>query len=177
MPKGKTRPSREGRQNQIRGTAARLFTERGYDAVTVREIAAAAGITQPTLYRYFGSKQQLLTSIYEAAQAENRDRFAKVAALDATAETKLRLLFREAFLQQTDMLPEAAVFHRELRALPPEFSQPQLPIRREIDRYVRDILQQGVDERLWTDERCLEARMILWGSMKFLPDWFRSTGA
>ncbi len=43
----------------IARTAARLFAERGYDATSVREIVEAAGVTKPTLYYHFGSKQGL----------------------------------------------------------------------------------------------------------------------
>lgn len=40
-----------------------LFAERGYDAVGVQEIAEAAGVTKPTLYHYFGSKEGLLKTL------------------------------------------------------------------------------------------------------------------
>jgi TetR/AcrR family transcriptional regulator len=43
--------------------ALRLFATRGYDAVGVQEIVGAAGITKPTLYHYFGSKQGLLDAL------------------------------------------------------------------------------------------------------------------
>ena len=43
--------------------ALRLFATRGYDAVGVQEIVVAAGITKPTLYHYFGSKQGLLDAL------------------------------------------------------------------------------------------------------------------
>lgn len=43
--------------------AMQLFSQKGYDAVGVREIVDAAGITKPTLYHYFGSKRGLLDSI------------------------------------------------------------------------------------------------------------------
>lgn len=39
-----------------------LFAKKGYDAVGVQEITAAAGITKPTLYHYFGNKRGLLQS-------------------------------------------------------------------------------------------------------------------
>ncbi len=42
-----------------------LFSERGYEAVGVAEIAEAAGVTKPTLYHYFGSKRGLLDAILE----------------------------------------------------------------------------------------------------------------
>ncbi len=43
--------------------ALRLFASRGYDAVGVQEIVEDAGVTKPTLYHYFGSKQGLLEAL------------------------------------------------------------------------------------------------------------------
>ena len=40
-----------------------LFATRGYDAVGVQEICEAVGVTKPTLYHYFGSKQGLLQAL------------------------------------------------------------------------------------------------------------------
>jgi AcrR family transcriptional regulator len=40
-----------------------LFADQGYDRVGVQEIVDAAGITKPTLYHYFGSKQGLLETL------------------------------------------------------------------------------------------------------------------
>ena len=44
--------------------ALELFCARGYDAVGVQEIAEQSGITKPTLYYYFGSKQGLYEFVY-----------------------------------------------------------------------------------------------------------------
>lgn len=44
----------------IADTAARLFAERGYEAVTVSEIARAAEVAEQTLYNYFPTKEQLV---------------------------------------------------------------------------------------------------------------------
>lgn len=51
-------------------TALRLFCSRGYDAVGVQEIVEQAGVTKPTLYHYFGSKQGLLEEILRVNTAE-----------------------------------------------------------------------------------------------------------
>lgn len=55
----------ENREN-ILNTALSLFCTRGYDAVGVQEIVDHAGITKPTLYYYFGSKQGLLKEIVDS---------------------------------------------------------------------------------------------------------------
>src|SRR5581483_8225499 len=47
----------------IARVAARLFAERGYDATSVREIVEAAGVTKPTLYYHFGSKEALAQAL------------------------------------------------------------------------------------------------------------------
>jgi len=45
---------------RISAAALELFARNGYDGTTVAEIAAAAGVTEMTFYRHFGSKAQLL---------------------------------------------------------------------------------------------------------------------
>jgi AcrR family transcriptional regulator len=47
----------------IARAAARLFASRGYDATPVRAIVEAAGVTKPTLYYHFGSKEGLAQAL------------------------------------------------------------------------------------------------------------------
>ena len=43
--------------------ALTLFSQRGYDAVSVQAVVDAAGVTKPTLYHYFSSKRGLLDAL------------------------------------------------------------------------------------------------------------------
>ena len=43
----------------------RLFSQRGYDAVSVEQIATAVGIKAPSLYKHFKSKQEIFDAIFE----------------------------------------------------------------------------------------------------------------
>ncbi|MEU1046901.1 helix-turn-helix domain-containing protein [Streptomyces sp. NPDC005897] len=47
-------------QRMIQAVAVRLFTERGYDAVTVADIAEAASVSPMTVYRHFPTKEDLV---------------------------------------------------------------------------------------------------------------------
>ncbi|GAA4488370.1 helix-turn-helix domain-containing protein [Microbacterium panaciterrae] len=49
----------DGRERAL-DAAYRLFLEQGYDGTTLREVAAAAGVAEQTIYYLFGSKEQLL---------------------------------------------------------------------------------------------------------------------
>ena len=53
--------------DRILQKALELFSEKGYDATSVREICEAAGITKPTLYHFYGSKEGVYRAIVEGA--------------------------------------------------------------------------------------------------------------
>jgi AcrR family transcriptional regulator len=65
---GRQERGRETRRNLIR-TAARLWGERGFDAVTVEEICSEAGVGRTTFYLHFESKERLLGSLAGATSA------------------------------------------------------------------------------------------------------------
>lgn len=57
---------RPATRDRIVETALRLFSERGTAAVSVREVADAAGVTVPGLYYHFASKAELIREVYRA---------------------------------------------------------------------------------------------------------------
>ena len=66
-----TRNRRTGdRKTQLAEVAAELFRERGYHGVGINDIAAAAGLTGPALYRHFPDKQSVLSYVLVSAVRE-----------------------------------------------------------------------------------------------------------
>jgi AcrR family transcriptional regulator len=59
----------EQRRAALLDTASRLFSEGSYRGTTTAEIARAAGVTEPVLYRHFDSKRDLYLACMEAAWA------------------------------------------------------------------------------------------------------------
>ncbi len=51
---------------EIRRVAIELFTERGYEATSLREIAERLGITKAALYYHYSSKENIVLSIFQA---------------------------------------------------------------------------------------------------------------
>ncbi len=61
----------EAAKEQILREALRLFRERGFDATTMREVAASAGVALGLAYYYFPSKEALVTAYYNEVQARH----------------------------------------------------------------------------------------------------------
>jgi len=60
---------RSQREVLILDSAARLFVERGFAGTSLGDVAAAAGITRPMVYSYFGTKDDLFAACVAAASA------------------------------------------------------------------------------------------------------------
>jgi AcrR family transcriptional regulator len=82
--------SKARRRAAIERSALRLFTERGYDATTIADIAADAEVAPRTVWAYFPTKANLVTSRIDAAIRRLRDavtaRPAGMPVLDAVDE-------------------------------------------------------------------------------------------
>ena len=59
VPAPRTRMTAAKRRRQLVEVGRRIFAENGYDASTVEDIAAAAGVSKPVVYEHFGGKEGL----------------------------------------------------------------------------------------------------------------------
>ena len=77
------------RRAEIITKAREAFSERGYQASSLREIAAAVGMTQPGLTHHFSSKEELLTAVLD-----EKDR-AYVSEIDVDSPGTVKEHFRQ----------------------------------------------------------------------------------
>lgn len=111
----KKQQTREG----IAEAARRLFTERGFEAVRVAEIARAADVAEQTVYNYFPTKEDLvywrLESFEESLLAAVRDRPAGELVRDAFARW---LLAQRGLLVEVPLSEELVALTRMITASP-----------------------------------------------------------
>ena len=79
----KTRMKSGDRKAVIVRAAIRLFAEKGFRGTTTRELAAAAGITEPVLYQHFRNKRDLYSAIIELQAGVFGEHAAEVLKLAA----------------------------------------------------------------------------------------------
>jgi AcrR family transcriptional regulator len=85
---------REERRNQILEAALAVFSQKGYHATNVSDVAAQAGVSQGTIYWYFESKEDLFTAaLLRYFEDFETEAFAAVEKYE-TASEKLRALAR-----------------------------------------------------------------------------------
>ena len=91
----------------ITEAAWRLFAERGFDAVTVADVAAAAEVSPATVFNYFGTKEDIVYSRMEAFEEELLAAIRDRPAGDSILEAFSRFVLQErGLLAETD--PESA---------------------------------------------------------------------
>ncbi|MFE3526151.1 TetR/AcrR family transcriptional regulator [Streptomyces sp. NPDC059161] len=107
----------------VSDAAIALFLERGFDGVSVAEVAAAAGISKPTLFRYFPAKEDLVLHRFadhedEAARVVTAGRAEGIAPLPA-----LHAHFRQGLDRRDPVTglcdhPNVLAYHRLLYGTP-----------------------------------------------------------
>lgn len=104
-PKAQLTPKAEHTRQLILNTALNLFTQQGYAAATMRDIAAEAGVSLGLAYRYFESKESLVLALYDQMSRETDAAIADLPSgsmadrFVATMQTRLEQSapYREAF--------------------------------------------------------------------------------
>ena len=98
-------------------TALELFAERGFEETTVDDIADALGVSRRTLFRYFGSKNDMVWGEFDSVLARLQ------RCLDATdpgepLHEALRLAVVESNRYEDDQLPELQIRMRLITGVP-----------------------------------------------------------
>lgn len=85
---------REDTRERILEQALELFSEKGYDSVSVGEIARAVGIKAPSLYNHFPSKRAIFDAIVESTAHSMRRTPEKSTFMYRTCRRTFRSLRR-----------------------------------------------------------------------------------
>lgn len=130
---------------RIRAIAADFFATRGFAATTVRDIAAAGGLTPGAIYNHFESKVDILQAIvvgeYTALHAELR------TGVEAAADPAhgLSAVTRAICRRAIDNAATAGTAEREYHHLTGRHREQAAGLREAILVLVEDVLRRGVD--------------------------------
>jgi AcrR family transcriptional regulator len=83
--------------DRILKKALELFSTRGYEATSVREICEAAGITKPTLYHFFGSKEGVYRALVDGTLERYNADMDQILGEPGATRDRLKRLARHSF--------------------------------------------------------------------------------
>lgn len=133
-------------RERIATHAIRLFSEKGYAQTSVREIVEAAGVTKPTLYYHFGSKEGLFqTLLSERLSQADALMQGTLAQTDRTVRERLHNVC-SLHLAQIQAAPEFNRFVTRL-VLSPGSSGPQIDVSQIVGRdahFFSELFAQGI---------------------------------
>ena len=167
----------DSRQEILR-TAARLFQQRGYDATSMNDVAAALKLSKGGLYHHFQSKDEILFHIMSHAMDITEDRVIKAARTVMDPEERLRTLIRlhiDVVLSVRDR--EITVMLHENHPLPP-------PLRKQINARKKDYIHfvEGViadTQKARGSSGSVTPRaaaFALMGMINWIYQWYRTGG-
>jgi len=86
------KPDQDGNavRDRLLGAALQLFSRKGFESASVRELTEAAKVTRPTLYYHFGSKEGLYLELVERLCATVEDSILRSLVPQGTARVRLR---------------------------------------------------------------------------------------
>jgi AcrR family transcriptional regulator len=167
----------DSRQEILR-TAARLFQQRGYDATSMNDVAAALKLSKGGLYHHFQSKDEILFEIMNHAMEITQERVINPVRGISDPEERLRALIRfhiEIVLSPRDR--EITVMLHENHPLPPGLRKRINARKKEYIHFVEKLLAEvqaarhakgGVSPRA--------AAFALLGMINWIYQWYKPEG-
>jgi AcrR family transcriptional regulator len=157
--------------------ATRLFAERGYEATSVQEIVAAAGVTKGAMYHYYAAKDDLLYAIYHRLLTVQTERLKRIADGPGSAEERLRAAAVDVIETSAAHLDELTVFFRSMHLLPEEKRKAVRAERRRYHERFRALVEEGCRDGVFrTDVPPDLAVDFFFGAVHHLSTWWRPDG-
>lgn len=177
------RPSYDEKLARILKEAAVIFAEKGYHQASIRDIAAATGVSLSGLYYYFRSKEELLTLIQEHCFGTILERLRHDLNGISDPEARLRLLIRNHLLFFVNNMREMKVLSVEADALSGEYAERVAALKREYVQLAQEMLERLREsvasergEERGSDSAGVDLRVAtfsLFGMLNWIYTWYR----
>lgn len=130
------------RKQEIYKTAARLFKEKGYSAVTMRDLAAEMGIKAASLYNHINSKQQILSEIILDIATQFTSGIDAITGQETNTLAKLKAVIAQHITLTADNPYGMAALNNDWMHLEGKLDH-YLDLRNRYEKKFRDIILEG----------------------------------
>ena len=163
-------------KHTLRREAVRLFAERGYSAVSMRELAEAVGMRQGGIYNHFPSKQALLADLMATHMETLLATLEDALSMAQTPENRLAAFVRNHMAFHLDHPDDVFLAYMEIRSLEPENRAAIVELRNTYEKCLRDILKDGLTAGVFQlADVDVHTRMLL-AMLTGATTWYREGG-
>jgi TetR/AcrR family transcriptional regulator, cholesterol catabolism regulator len=165
-----------GRREQIRQLAAEMFFDRGYEATTMRELAAAIDIKTASLYYFFPNKEEILFELIESVVRQLIVGAKHLIAREQTPEHRLAGVVVNHVVLHAMRPKESTLGDSELRSLTKQHLRMNVRHRDDYERLVVGVLEDGRDTGTFSliDTKLTAYALIAHSS--HVGTWYRAGG-
>ncbi|ULH16519.1 TetR/AcrR family transcriptional regulator [Deinococcus sp. KNUC1210] len=165
------------RREQITLVASRLFSERGYHATSMRDLAAELGMQGGSLYAHISGKEELLIEIVNRAARQFDAALFSLKTADIAPELKLREAMSRHVSVVAENMDSATVFFHEWKHLSAGPLANVIAWRDGIEQFYRDLIAEGVQAGVYRPELNIKmtANLVL-SSVNWTYTWYRPGG-
>jgi AcrR family transcriptional regulator len=156
--------------------AIELFYERGYENTTLDAVAERLGVTKPFIYAHFSAKTQLLAEICSRGIAASMLALEAALAEGQTPAERLELLARRFVAAVIENQKSIAIFSREEKNLLPQDFERISSLRRDFDRKLSALLEEGAASGDFRIEDPPLASLAIGGLVSWAYVWYRPHG-
>jgi AcrR family transcriptional regulator len=140
--------ARRGREigtrfEEVVDAAAELFSQQGYAATSIQEIADAVGLLKGSLYHYINTKEDLLYAVILEAHQRTAALGYEALAMQGDASVKLDHIVDRHLRGAGANLAKVRVFYNESAALSPDRLEEILADRESYEHSLRKIIESG----------------------------------
>jgi AcrR family transcriptional regulator len=162
--------------DQVLETATRLFTERGYDAASIRDIAAELAMRPSSLYHHFPGKQHILFAICFGMQSDFNAALMPLFHNGKGPAETIHDVIREHVRFSLDHREAVLVNIRERRSLPPELLTRVNALRRQYRDALIAVIEAGRRQGVFKVDDPKLAAMAMMDMVSGLFQWFKPNG-
>jgi AcrR family transcriptional regulator len=158
-------------------TAVRIFSERGYNATTMRDIAKEVGILPGSLYAHIESKEALLVEIVLSGTKSFQSIQKMIASSKASATDVMRAAIKEHIHIVAENPERCLIVFHQWRYLNASNRKLAVSMRRKYAQSFRSIIQKGIASGEFSPE--LDQRIAVFailGALNWTPEWFSNKG-
>lgn len=161
------------RRRDLAKVTVRLIEERGFEALSVSEIAEEAGISVGGMYRYIRTKTDLLVLACEDIFGGLREKIFEAVAAEEGISKKLSAAMQVYWRSCHDRPSLIRLTYREYRSLPPEAKDLYKQRELEIAEVFRDIIRAGrmTGEFRAVDDRVVAHEILFLSHMSMFKGW------